>query len=86
MNNFTTYIIYSKTLDKYYIGFTADIVSRLQRHNQKGKGFTGKENDWQLVYKEEFASKAEAYLREREIKKWKSRKKIIELIGSGHPD
>ena len=86
MNNFTTYIIYSKTLDKYYIGFTADIVSRLQRHNQKGKGFTGKENDWQLVYKEEFASKAEAYLREREIKKWKSRKKIIELIGSGYPD
>lgn len=82
MNNFTTYIIYSKTLDKYYIGFTADIVSRLQRHNQKGKGFTGKENDWQLVYKEEFASKAEAYLREREIKKWKSRKKIIALIGS----
>lgn len=82
MNNFTTYIIYSKTLDKYYIGFTADIVSRLQRHNQKGKGFTGKENDWQLVYKEEFTSKAEAYLREREIKKWKSRKKIIELIGS----
>lgn len=82
MNNFTTYIIYSKNFDKYYIGFTADIVSRLQRHNQKGKGFTGKENDWQLVYKEEFASKSEAYLREREIKKWKSRKKIIELIGS----
>jgi putative endonuclease len=82
MNNFTTYIIYSKTLDKYYIGFTADMVSRLHRHNQKGKGFTGKENDWQLVYKEEFTSKTEAYLREREIKKWKSRKKIIELISS----
>ena len=86
MNKFTTYIIYSKILDKYYVGFTADIVSRLQRHNQKGKGFTGKENDWQLVYKEEYISKTEAYSREREIKSWKSRKKIIELIGSGHPD
>ncbi|PKP08491.1 MAG: excinuclease ABC subunit C, partial [Bacteroidetes bacterium HGW-Bacteroidetes-3] len=49
MDNFTTYIIYSKTLDKFYIGFTSDMVSRLQRHNQKGKGFTGNENDWQLV-------------------------------------
>jgi putative endonuclease len=82
MDNFTTYIIYSKTLDKFYIGFTSDMVSRLQRHNQKGKGFTGNENDWQLVYKEEFSSKTEAYSREREIKSWKSRKKIIELIGS----
>ncbi|PKP07814.1 MAG: excinuclease ABC subunit C, partial [Bacteroidetes bacterium HGW-Bacteroidetes-3] len=43
---------------------------------------TGNENDWQLVYKEEFSSKTEAYSREREIKSWKSRKKIIELIGS----
>ncbi len=82
MDNFITYIIYSKTLDKFYIGFTSDMVSRLQRHNQKGKGFTGNENDWQLVYKEEFSSKTEAYSREREIKSWKSRKKIIELIGS----
>jgi putative endonuclease len=82
MDNFITYIIYSKTLDKFYIGFTSDMVSRLQRHNQKGKGFTGNENDWQLVYKEEFSSKTEAYSREREIKSWKSRKKIIELICS----
>jgi len=82
MDNFTTYIIYNKTLDKFYIGFTFDMVSRLQRHNQKGKGFTGNENDWQLVYKEGFSSKTEAYSRECEIKSWKSRKKIIELIGS----
>lgn len=58
------------------------MVFRLQRHNQKGKGFIGNENDWQLVYNEEFSSKTEAYLREREIKRWKSRKKIIEIISS----
>ena len=79
--NYITYIIYSKSLDRYYIGYTSDIEKRILRHNQKGKGFTGKANDWELVYKEVFLSKTAAYKREREIKSWKSRKSILELIG-----
>ena len=77
---FTTYIIYSSVLDRYYIGYTSDLESRIVRHNQKGKGFTGKVNDWCLVYQESFTCKTEAYRREQEIKSWKSRKKIVELI------
>jgi len=84
---FTTYILYSKTIDKYYIGYTSDMAARLLRHNQKSKGFTGKVNDWKLKYQEYFKTKEEAYSRERVLKSWKSRKKIIELIaGSEHPD
>lgn len=52
--DFTTYILYSKLLDTYYIGYTSDMTSRLLRHNQKSKGFTGKVNDWEVVYKEYF--------------------------------
>jgi len=84
---YTTYILYSKTIDRYYIGYTSDMTARLLRHNQKSKGFTGKVNDWELVHQEYFKTKEEAYSRERVLKRWKSRKKIVELIaGSEHPD
>jgi putative endonuclease len=84
---YTTYILYSKIIDKYYIGYTSDMPARLIRHNQKSKGFTGKVNDWELVYQENFKTKQEAYSRERILKSWKSRRKIESLIlGSEHPD
>jgi len=75
------YILYSKTFDKYYIGYTCDdLLIRLAKHNSNHKGFTGKMNDWKIVHSEKFESKPEAYTREREIKKWKSRIKIEKLI------
>ena len=82
---FYTYILFSKTRNTYYIGHTGDDISeRLRKHNSNHKGYTGKVGDWQIVYKESFATKAEAYSREREIKLWKSRKRIEQLIGSEH--
>ncbi len=82
------YIIYSAQLDRYYVGHTHDLEERTRKHNSNHKGFTGKVNDWILKYSEKYDSKESAYFREREIKKWKSRKKIEELIakGSEHPD
>lgn len=76
-----TYILYSPSKGKYYIGHTSDLFKRIKRHNEKSKGFTGKNSDWVLVYSEEYSSKELAYARERQIKKWKSRKMIEELIG-----
>jgi len=84
--NYTTYILYSKIIDRYYIGYTSDIDARLIRHNQKSKGFTGSVNDWEVVYQEYFKTKEEAYAWERKIKSWKSRKMIESLIGGlGYP-
>ena len=77
---FTVYILYSALKNKFYVGFTADIVSRLIRHNQKSKGFTGSVNDWDLVYTEKYNSKIEAQNREIQIKSWKSSIKIKSLI------
>ncbi|MCH6235891.1 GIY-YIG nuclease family protein [Cognataquiflexum rubidum] len=75
------YILYSKNLDKYYVGHTCDVLDeRLRKHNSNHKGFTGNSPDWKLVYKEEFEDKKSAYARERQIKSMKRRKKIIELI------
>jgi putative endonuclease len=81
----TFYILYSPSADSYYIGFTGDDpAQRLRRHNTNHKGFTGKKNDWAIVYTEPYTTKEEAYKREREVKKWKSRKLLLQLIGSKH--
>ena len=80
---FTTYILYSEELDKFYVGYTVDeIDERLRKHNSNHKGFTGKASDWKVVWKEEFENKSDAFSREKEIKNWKSRKMIIKLVQS----
>lgn len=78
--DFYFYIIYSESIDKYYIGYTINCSQRLVSHNSNHKGFTGNSNDWKYVYQEAFQTKREAYAREREVKKWKSRKKVEILI------
>ena len=77
---FFIYILYSLTKDKFYIGFTSNLEERIIRHNQKSKGFTGNTNDWKMMYSESFATKSEALAREKQIKSWKSRSKIQELL------
>ena len=77
---FTVYILFSETKNKFYVGFTADIVSRIIRHNQKSKGFTGSVDDWELIYTEKYETKQEAQNRETQIKSWKSSIKIKSLI------
>ena len=75
------YILYSVLSDRYYIGITSDLIERLRRHNAAHKkGFTGRSQDWVVVYREEHTSKAEALSREKTLKSWKSRMKIKELI------
>ena len=80
---FFIYILYSPQLDKYYVGHTGSSVDeRLQKHLSDHKGFTSNAKDWQVVYSKSFETKSEAYQREIEIKKRKSRKYIEELIRS----
>ncbi len=80
---FTFYILHSCLRDKYYVGYTADMISdRLRRHNSNHKGFTGGVGDWVLVYSEQYPTKELALSREREVKAWKSRKRIELLIKS----
>ncbi|RYY67221.1 MAG: GIY-YIG nuclease family protein [Chitinophagaceae bacterium] len=78
------YILYSVARDRYYVGATCDeLEGRLKRHNSNHKGFTGSKADWLVVYSEPFPAKVAAFAREREIKSWKSRSRIIELIQGG---
>ncbi len=81
---YIVYILYSVTKDKYYIGFTGDVIEeRIRKHNSNHKGFTGKVGDWVLTYSEIFFEKGDAMKREKEIKKWKSKPMIEKLINKG---
>ena len=78
--HYFVYILYSTTKDKFYIGYTSDLNERIIRHNQKSKGFTGSTNYWELKYYETLDNKNDAINREKQIKSWKSKIKIKELI------
>jgi len=56
------------------------LEDRFQKHLSVHKGFTGKAKDWVIAYTETYSSKEEAYARERQIKNWKSKKMIENLI------
>jgi len=75
------------TANKFYIGHTTEpIEERLRKHNSNHKGFTGKFQDRKIVFTEGYPSQELAYAREREVKNWKSSKRIEKLIaGSEHP-
>jgi len=74
------YILYSQCLDSFYVGSTKDLDRRLQEHNRGKSTYTKRGIPWILVYKEEFENKSQAYQRELQIKAWKSKTKIEELI------
>jgi putative endonuclease len=74
---FITYILFSETLQKFYIGYTAgEMNSRLLKHLSNHKGFTANAKDWEVVHIEQFETKSEALAREKQLKNWKSNKKI----------
>jgi putative endonuclease len=74
------YILYSTHLDLFYIGSSQNPEERLVKHLANHKGFTGKAKDWILCFTESFSSKTEALKREKQLKNWKNRERIKELI------
>ncbi len=79
---FFTYIIYSKFLDKYYIGSCNNLLKRVNDHINSRSKYTKATKDWELKYSETYKTRSEAYQREMTIKKMKSRKYIENLINN----
>ncbi len=78
------YILYSKTIDKYYIGSTSNVENRLAFHNSaRNKIWSKRGQPWENVFEHEFESKKQALKAERFIKNQKSRKFIQKLVNEG---
>jgi putative endonuclease len=76
------YIIYSKKLNKRYIGSTDDLKERLKRHNSGRSKYTSRSNDWVLVYYEAFILKPDAKREELFLKSGKGRERLKYLFNS----
>jgi putative endonuclease len=75
-----TYILYSESADRYYVGSTGNLEKRLEKHNFGNTVSTRPYRPWKLVYFEEYETKSAALRRESEIKMKKSRKYLTSLI------
>ena len=86
MNKFYIYILTNKRNGTLYIGLTNDIERRIKEHKLKiYKGFTSKYDTSLLVYFEEHNTYNEAYIRERQLKKW-NRIWKLSLIEKNNPE
>ena len=77
---FTVYILYSENVSQYYVGHTNNLEERLLRHNSGRSKSTKKGKPWKVMHTEEFYTRSEAMLREKEIKQMKSRIYIEDLV------
>jgi putative endonuclease len=80
---FYVYILYSQSIDSYYVGQSENLADRLYRHNNSGSKSTKKANDWTIVYQRPFETRALAMAEEKRIKRQKSKAYIIQLIETG---
>ncbi len=77
-----TYILHSKSTDKYYIGMTQDsLKARIDKHNSNfySKKYSSIASDWELFLNIKCTSVQQAISIEKHIKKMKSRKYIENL-------
>jgi len=75
---YTVYIL-KNPQQKFYIGQTADLDARIVRHNSDRVHYTRGKGPWNLIYFEEFDSRAQAMMREKQLKKWR-RELLVKLI------
>lgn len=78
--SFKVYILQSKKLNRFYIGFTSDLQKRLEFHsNAEARKYTANATDWELFHAIACESKQQGIFIEKHIKKMKS-KTYIENI------
>jgi putative endonuclease len=84
--SFFVYILANRRKGTLYIGMTDDLTRRYFEHKSgEIPGFTQKYGVKLLVWFEEHGSRETAFLRERQMKKWRREWKI-ELIERGNPE
>jgi len=74
------YILYSSTVDRYYIGVTKDLDTRPAQHNAGYAHSTKGRGPLQVVYTEPYPTRSEARTREAFLKRKKSRAYLEWLI------
>ena len=74
------YVLQSLKDKGYYIGISANLEKRLQKHNEGGVRSTRARKPFTLIYSEGYADYTRARIREKEVKSYKGGDKFKELI------
>jgi putative endonuclease len=77
---YSVYILYSEKHDRYYVGQTNNLVSRIHRHNSGYVKSTKPFKPWELVSHIDLDDRKSAMALENKIKRYKSRIKTQEII------
>ena len=77
--DFKVYILWSESLQRFYVGSTNDLNDRLFRHNSKEGKFTGKGVPWNLIRSFDCKDRSEAVRLENKIKKRGIRRFLLDL-------
>jgi len=81
MSEYVVYILYSQSHNKFYRGFTSNLIERFKSHNElSNKGYTKKFRPWKVVYVEFYCSKTEAIKREKFLKSGLGRKWVVDKL------
>lgn len=74
------YLLKSLVEDKTYVGFTNNLIKRLNEHNTGKSNYTNKYKPWKVIYKEEFNTLEEAVIKEKYYKSAAGRRKLKNLF------
>ncbi len=84
-----TYILYSASIDKYYVGHTNNLERRIYEHNLGKEKFSSKGIPWEIKFSRTYNNNVDAAREERRLKKCKNRKYLenymVALLAE-HPD
>ena len=79
--NHIVYILHSQKLKKFYIGYTSNLLKRLDFHKiADARKFTYNSDDWIVVFTINCSSKTQGLSIEKHIKKMKSKIYIQNII------
>lgn len=77
----TVYIIYSPSIDQYYIGQARDMKIAIWQHNAKANRVTAEGKPWEVRYTKSFETRNEALSLEMRLKA-KKREQLEEIINA----
>ncbi len=76
--SFTTYILFSHSIKKFYTGQTEDLEKRLEEHNRGKTPGMARGIPWIVVFSKEFATRSEAVRLENNIKNRGAKRFLID--------
>ncbi len=77
---FIVYILKSVNFGCRYVGSTGDLKQRLSQHNEGLARYTKGRRPWELIYFEEYSTRAEAMRREKFLKSGRGRKELDKIL------